>query len=68
MTLIPMAAFLAGALLSILLPIGLLISLVVWYVRFVLRRVPGPDATGAAEDPATASRAEGTPGPLPGDP
>jgi hypothetical protein len=38
MTLIP-ATFLAGALLSLLLPVGLLIALSVWYLLFV-RRVP----------------------------
>lgn len=41
MTLIPIAAFLAGSLLTILVPIGLLISLMVWYV-VLIRRVPGP--------------------------
>lgn len=39
MPLIPVAAFLAGALLSLLLPVGLLIALTVWYMLFV-RRVP----------------------------
>ncbi|HET9719510.1 MAG TPA: hypothetical protein VFP55_05495 [Solirubrobacteraceae bacterium] len=34
MTLVPIAAFLAGALLTILLPIGLLIVLSVWYWFF----------------------------------
>ena len=63
MPLIPIAAFLAGALLTLLLPIGLLISLVVWYVRFVLRRVPESEATGEA--PTTPPGAEG---PLPGAP
>ena len=40
MNVIPLASdFLAGSLLSLLLPVALLISLVVWYVRAV-RRVP----------------------------
>lgn len=39
---LPVAAFLAGALLSLLLPVGLLIALTVWYLLF-LRRVPEPD-------------------------
>jgi hypothetical protein len=46
LSLIPVAAFLAGSLLSILLPIGLLISLWVWYYRF-FRRVP--DTADSAE-------------------
>lgn len=49
MTLI--ATFLAGSLLSLLLPVCLLIALVVWYVGFI-RRVPetgeGEGATAAA--------------------
>ncbi len=54
---IPVAAFLAGALLTLLLPVALLIALVVWYWKFS-QRVPetadqaGPDTTVAA---ATAS-------------
>jgi len=51
-TLIPIAAFLAGSLLSILLPICLLIALVVWYTRFV-RRMPDPEAQSGTEAPAT---------------
>lgn len=38
---VPIAAFLAGALLSLLLPTLLLTALVVWYTRFV-KRAPGP--------------------------
>lgn len=57
MTLIP-ATFLAGSLLSLLLPVGLLIALSVWYLLFV-RRVPETEdshgqlpgsATGAPPD------------------
>jgi hypothetical protein len=73
-TLIPIAAFLAGSLLTILLPIGLLIALMAWYVTFV-RRVPGPDATSATEAPATAPgggraapAADGAEGSRPSDP
>jgi hypothetical protein len=68
--LIPIAGFLAGSLLTLLLPIGLLISLTVWYVKFV-RRVPGPEATGGTEGPDTApgaEGAEGAEGPVPGGP
>jgi hypothetical protein len=51
MTLI--ASFLAGSLLSLLLPVSLLIALVVWYLMF-LRRVPEPDAgKDAPMTPAT---------------
>jgi hypothetical protein len=42
---LPIAAFLAGALLSLLLPVLLLIALVVWYWAFVAR-VPGPSEPG----------------------
>jgi uncharacterized membrane protein YhaH (DUF805 family) len=49
---IPIAAFFAGALLSLLLPICLLIALVVWYTMFV-RRMPDPGAPAGAEAPAT---------------
>jgi hypothetical protein len=36
---IPIAAFLTGALLSLLLPVGMLCALVFWYMG-VIRRVP----------------------------
>ena len=62
MALIPIAAFLAGALLTLLLPIGLLISLTVWYVKFV-RRVPGPEARSGTEGQETAPGAEGAKAP-----
>jgi hypothetical protein len=51
-TLIPIAAFLAGSLLSILLPLCLLIALVVWYTKFV-RRMPDPEAPSGTEAPPT---------------
>ena len=41
MPVLPIAAFLAGALLSLLLPALLLIALVLWYWA-VVARVPGP--------------------------
>ena len=41
---LPVAAFLAGALLSLLLPTILLIALVVWYWWF-LKRVPEPSGS-----------------------
>lgn len=61
MTLIP-ATFLAGSLLTLLLPVGLLIALTVWYFMFVRRvpetqdsreRLPGPPP-GAPSDTAGA--------------
>jgi hypothetical protein len=54
MTALPIAAFLAGALLSLLLPTLLLIALVVWYWMFV-RQVPEP--TESPEPPAPATPA-----------
>ena len=66
MPVIPVAAFLAGALLSLLIPIALLIALVVWYWRFS-QRVPetadsaGPDTTTAAANPLPSAGAESVP-------
>jgi hypothetical protein len=64
-----MAAFLAGSLLTLLLPIALLIALVVWYWQFS-RRVP---ETGDSAEPGGAAAAGTNPGPqvteaLPPDP
>ena len=52
MPLIPIATFLAGALLTLLLPVGILITLVVWYWIFSAR-VPENDQ-GSTADGATA--------------
>jgi hypothetical protein len=49
---IPVATFLAGSLLSLLIPLCLFIALTVWYVKFV-RRVP--DTTDASEPGATTA-------------
>lgn len=49
--LMPTATFLAGSLLSLLLPVILLVALVVWYVVFI-RRVPE-----TAEQPVAADTA-----------
>jgi hypothetical protein len=58
---LPIAAFLAGALLSLLLPVLLLIALVVWYWGFVAR-VPEPSDSS---DPATRPPAHaGSPPPV----
>jgi hypothetical protein len=56
--LVPIAAFLAGALLTLLLPVALLIALVVWY-WWVSVRVPD---TAEESEPGTAP-AQATPGP-----
>ena len=67
MTLVPIASFLAGSLLSLLLPTLLLIALVVWYLRF-FRRVPDtpepPDSGSqvAAPDAAPIASPPGNPG------
>jgi hypothetical protein len=42
--------FLAGSLLSLLLPVGLLIAVVLWYL-VVMRRVPGDTAESSAALP-----------------
>jgi hypothetical protein len=54
---LPFADFLAGALLTLLLPVVLLIALVLWYWRFSARvpetvDTPGPGATTAPPAPA----------------
>jgi hypothetical protein len=60
------ASFLAGSLLSLLLPVGLLIAIVIWHMSAV-RRIPEtpprtPDVTslqtGAAQDEAVAPHPE----------
>jgi hypothetical protein len=53
------SSFLAGSILSLLIPVFLLIALVVWYVKFI-RRVP---ETGEGEDAAAAAAAAVHPGP-----
>jgi hypothetical protein len=60
---IPIASFLAGSLLTILLPLGVLIALTVWYVGF-LRRVPDPGLRSPA-DAATPAAAAAPPEPPP---
>ena len=52
MTLVPIAAFLTGSLLSLLLPVLLLIALAVWYVK-LLHRVPDTDEHELGRPPAT---------------
>lgn len=63
MPLIPIATFTAGALLSLLLPVSLLIALTVWYWKFS----EGVPATTEADLPA-APAAGGQPAQAMGDP
>jgi hypothetical protein len=59
--LLPIATFLAGSLLSLLLPVLMLIALVVWYWWFI-RRVPETEATpGPPEAPTSTPAAAGNP-------
>ena len=62
MPLVPIATFLAGSLLTLLIPVLLLIALVVWYWKFsasVPDTAHGPDAGTA---PASASPGAASPG------
>ena len=64
MPVLPIADFLAGALLTILMPLALLIALTVWYWRFSAR-VPETTA-GPGTGPAAAAPAAPTaPTPVP---
>ena len=61
---LPIATFLAGSLLTLLVPILLLIALVVWYWKFV-ERVPGPaEPQDAAAPPAAAGPPSREAGPM----
>ena len=55
MPVFPIAAFLAGALLTILLPLGLLIALVVWYWLFSVRVPETVDGPETLTEPAAAN-------------
>ena len=57
MPLIPFADFLAGALLTLLMPVALLIALVVWYYRFSARVPETADGRTTAKEPAAATPA-----------
>jgi hypothetical protein len=51
---IPLADnFLAGSLLSLLLPVGLLIAIVIWFAR-TIRRLPANAGTSTAPPPGTS--------------
>ena len=68
MLVLPFGAFLAGALLTLLLPVGVLLALGIWYARFT-RSVPETSATTRVlTDPNEATPAPHIPEPLPADP
>ncbi len=52
MPLVPIAAFLTGALLSLLLPVALLIALSIWYWAFSARVPAADDAEPGGPPPA----------------
>ena len=68
MPLFPIAAFLAGALLTLLLPVGLLIALVVWYWLFSVRVPETADLREARPEPGAATPAPTVSESLPPDP
>jgi hypothetical protein len=53
-----LGSFLAGSLLTLLLPIGLLIALALWHTRAIMR-MPSDPADTAAVHAAGAAEAEG---------
>ena len=59
----PIATFLAGSLLTLLLPVALLIALVVWYWRFSARVPETADAPGPGAAAATPPAPAANPGP-----
>lgn len=67
MPLVPIATFLAGSLLTLLLPVTLLIALVVWYWKFSLS-VPDTVDGGEPTKPAAATPGPSVPENLPSEP
>ena len=61
MPLVPTAAFLAGALLTLLLPVLLLIALVVWYWMFSVRVPDTADGSEPFTPPGAATPAQSGP-------
>ncbi len=68
MPLVPFAAFLAGALLTLLLPVLLLIALVVWYWWFSVRVPETADGSASDTEPAAAHPGPTVPETLPPEP
>lgn len=65
---VPIAAFLAGALLTILMPVALLIALGVWYWIFSARVPETAAGWEASADPSAASPGPTVPEALPPEP
>lgn len=65
---VPIAAFLAGSLLTLLLPVGLLIALVVWYWLFSVRVPENVDGRAPLKEPAAANPGPDIPETLPPEP
>jgi hypothetical protein len=63
--LVPIAAFLAGALLTLLLPVLLLIALVVWYWMVSVHVPDTPDGSEAGTAPAADNPAPAAANPAP---
>ncbi len=61
MSFVPIATFLAGALLTLLLPVLLLIALVVWYWWFSVRVPDTADGSEPGTAPAAANPAPRAP-------
>jgi hypothetical protein len=60
---VPIATFLAGSLLTLLLPVALLLALVVWYWMFSVRVPETADGAEAATPPPVSDPALTTPDP-----
>ncbi|HUA05083.1 MAG TPA: hypothetical protein VMB27_14360 [Solirubrobacteraceae bacterium] len=67
MTPLPLADFLAGSLLSLLLPLALLIALTIWYVVVIRRRFAGDPADPSEADVPLTDASHATAG-VPGAP
>ena len=68
MPVVPFATFLAGALLTLLLPVLLLIALVAWYWWFSARVPETPDGSQRHPQPPAATPAPAIPESLPPEP
>ncbi len=65
---IPIAAFLVGALLTLLLPVALLIALAVWYWLFSVRVPETANGPEPGTDPAAVNPGPNIPAALPPEP
>lgn len=54
MSILPVASFLAGSLLTLLLPVGLLIAIVTWYILSIRRTPARPDSADVRSIAASA--------------